>query len=43
MMDTILNLGINDAIAEGLAEEMGELPWTLVAAFYRYTRMCSWR
>ena len=25
MMDTILNLGINDAIAQGLAEEMGEL------------------
>ena len=25
MMDTILNLGINDAIAQGLAEEMGDL------------------
>ena len=31
MMDTILNLGINDAIAQGLAEEMGDLRSTLDA------------
>ncbi len=31
MMDTILNLGINDAIAQGLAEEMGDLRPTLDA------------
>ena len=31
MMDTILNLGINDAIAQGLAEEMGDLRTALDA------------
>jgi len=31
MMDTILNLGINDAIAQGLAEETGDLRTALDA------------
>ena len=48
MMDTILNLGINDAIAQGLAEEMGDLRTALDAhrrflQTYAYTPMCSWR
>jgi pyruvate, orthophosphate dikinase len=45
MMDTILNLGINDDVVDGLASLMANpaRPTTLTAAFCKIAPMWSWR
>jgi pyruvate,orthophosphate dikinase len=42
MMDTILNLGLNDASVEGLAKKTGALPTTATAALCRCLQTSSW-
>ena len=45
MMDTILNLGLNEDVVETLAKKSGNprWAWTAIAGLSRCSRMLSWR